>query len=45
MSVGVQLHSIAPQSIKHLQRKTSNVQGLTHLGHEHKAPDSKPHNQ
>jgi hypothetical protein len=27
------------QSINQSKRKTSNVQNLTHLGHEHQAPD------
>jgi hypothetical protein len=27
------------QSINHSFRKTSNVKTLTHLGHEHQAPD------
>jgi hypothetical protein len=27
------------QSINQTKRKTSNVQNLTHLGHEHQAPD------
>jgi hypothetical protein len=28
-----------PTSINQSERKTSNVQNLTHLGHEHQAPD------
>jgi hypothetical protein len=31
----------AGDSINQSKRKTSNVQNLTHLGHEHQAPDHK----
>jgi hypothetical protein len=36
---GILTKSIMNRSINQSKRNTSNVQNLTHLGHEHQAPD------